>query len=172
METYSSDLSQTSDLAAAPAILHPWDVGPAVAVMQELLKAHGYSLQVDGDFGWRTEMVVKQFQRQHHLRIDGVVGVETWSVLLATIEPGKRLLRQGHVGTDVSELQGLLQVNGYVVQRDGKFGAETRSAIISFQRQHHHRDDGIVDAITWSLLRGKRSSSRLANLRNRIKSKK
>jgi peptidoglycan hydrolase-like protein with peptidoglycan-binding domain len=138
-------------------VLYPWDTGPAVARMQELLQAHSYSVRVDGDFGSRTEMAVKQFQRQHGLRIDGVVGPATWTTLMKTVEPGTRLLRQGYSGADVYELQGLLQVNGHVVQRSGRYDAETKAAVIAFQRNHHLHDDGIVDATLWSLLRGRKT---------------
>jgi peptidoglycan hydrolase-like protein with peptidoglycan-binding domain len=164
METHPFNPTQ-ADNPPPPSILHPWDVGPTVALLQELLQAHGFTLRVDGDFGWRTEALVKQFQRQHRLRIDGVVGPETWSALMGTVQPGKRLLRQGHIGADVNELQGLLQVNGFVIQRNGRFDAETHSAVISFQRQHHLRDDGVVDPVVWALLQGRRNSSRLSNNR-------
>jgi peptidoglycan hydrolase-like protein with peptidoglycan-binding domain len=137
-------------------VLYPWDTGPAVARMQELLKAHGFEMRIDGDFGWRTEVAVKQFQRQHSLRIDGIVGPVTWTTLARTVEPGKRLLRQGYSGADVYELQGLLQVNGHVLQRSGRYDAETKSAVMAFQRNHHLHDDGLVDAVVWSLLRDKK----------------
>ena len=40
-------------------------------------------LIVDGDFGGRTEAAVRQFQRDHGLRPDGIVGPRTWATLLA-----------------------------------------------------------------------------------------
>ncbi len=152
------DANSTQSGATPPAlVLYPWDTGSAVARMQELLRAHGLTVRVDGDFGSRTELAVKQFQRQHGLRVDGVVGPATWSTLMKTVEPGKRLLRQGYSGADVYELQGLLQVNGHLVQRSGKYDAETKSAVIAFQRSHRLHDSGIVDEVVWSLLRGKKS---------------
>lgn len=135
--------------------LYPWDVGPAVAEMQELLRANGFELRIDGDFGWRTETRVKQFQKRHGIKIDGVVGAQTWAALKNHVRPGSRILRLGRSGTDVAELQGLLQVHGYPVQRDGIFGAETKSAVISFQQQHRLAGNGVVGSTTWFLLRGK-----------------
>lgn len=41
-------------------------------------------LNLDGDFGGHTEEVVKNFQRNHGLEDDGVVGPKTWSLLLPT----------------------------------------------------------------------------------------
>lgn len=153
METHSSNPPSTNGSTTSLPVLHPWDVGSAVARMQELLCAHGFPLRVDGDFGWRTEAAVKVFQRRHGLRIDGIVGPETWGTLMATVQPGARLLRQGYSGADVYELQGLLQVNGYAIERNGSFDAATKAAVIAFQHQHHLREDGMVDQVTWALLR-------------------
>ena len=150
----STDATHPTYPVAHSPIIYPWDIGPAVARMQELLRAHGFEMRIDGDFGWRTEIAVKQFQRQHGLRIDGIVGPATWAMLARTVEPGKRLLRQGYAGADVYELQGLLQVNGHVIQRSGRYDAETKSAVIAFQRNHHLQDSGIVDLVVWELLRG------------------
>ncbi|GAB4234827.1 MAG: hypothetical protein Kow00121_62490 [Elainellaceae cyanobacterium] len=135
--------------------LHPWDVGIAVAEMQELLRTQGFEIRVDGDFGWRTEVAVKRFQRQQGLRVDGIVGRETWVALRSAVKAGTRLLRQGRSGSDVAELQGLLQVHGYPVQRDGIFGTETRQAVVAFQQAHHLSGNGVVGATTWFLLRGR-----------------
>lgn len=160
MAAHSSDSTQANGSSSAPPVLYPWDVSPAVARMQELLSAHGFSLRIDGDFGWRTEVAVKAFQRQQRLKIDGIVGPETWSTLMATVKPGARPLRQGCTGADVYELQGLLQVNGFPITRNGSFNSETKAAVIAFQQRHHLRDDGIVDAVMWALLRGKKNAAR------------
>lgn len=153
----SSQFSRTGNSEATQPQnpdLYPWDVGPAVAEMQDLLRAQGYPLRVDGDFGWKTEIAVKAFQRKYRLRIDGIVGRQTWNALRATVQPGTRLLKQGLCGADVSELQGLLQVNGYPIDRNGYFDAATHDRIMQFQRSHHLRDDGIVTPVVWTLLQG------------------
>ncbi|MBF2002839.1 MAG: peptidoglycan-binding protein [Synechococcales cyanobacterium M58_A2018_015] len=138
-------------------VLYPWDTGPMVAEMQELLYAHGYPLRVDGDFGWRTEVAVKTYQRRNNLRVDGVVGPETWASLKATVKPGSRILREGLTGADVFELQGLLNVCGYPVTRNGFFNAETKAVVMAFQRDHHLHEDGVVDSVTWTVLRGRKA---------------
>lgn len=138
-------------LAPGPT-LHPWDVGSAVADMQELLRAHGFNVAVDGDFNWKTEAAVKIYQKQHKLRIDGIVGPQTWRSLKTTIKPGTRVLQEGHTGADVFELQGLLQIQGYALKRDGIFGPETKRAVLNFQRLHQLIEDGKAHPVTWTLL--------------------
>jgi peptidoglycan hydrolase-like protein with peptidoglycan-binding domain len=146
--------NQESEAASRNPVLKPWDVCPAVAEMQELLNAHGFRLRVDGNYGWITELAVQEFQRQHGLRIDGVVGSKTWALLKQDLKPGARVLRQGCSGTDVRELQGLLQVQGYGLDRHGIFCERTKLAVINFQQKHHLKEDGVVDSITWTALRG------------------
>ena len=137
------------------AELRPWDVGECVEELQKLLNAHGFVLRVDGEFNSRTEAAVRVYQKQHNLRIDGVVGATTWAMLKKTIQPGTRLLKQGHAGADVYELQGLLGVNGYPIDRNGLFDAQTQVCVVAFQQKHKLRANGVVGTITWNLLRGK-----------------
>ena len=156
METHTGQTDTVKSAANISPTLHPWDVGAVVAELQELLIAHGFAkLRVDGNFGYLTEAAVKALQRQHGLRIDGCVGPKTWIVLKTTIQPGSRLLKRGHTGADVAELQGLLRVNGYTIDRNGIFCSQTQACITAFQQQHKLRDDGVVDAVTWSILRGR-----------------
>lgn len=134
--------------------LYPWDTGPAVTDLQKLLNAHGFHLRVDGDFGYITEAAVKEFQSQRGLRIDGIVGPKTQMALKTTLQPGTRLLHEGCTGADVCELQGLLLVNGYSLNRNGVFDEVTKQAILDFQQKHKLRCTGAVDPITWRVLRG------------------
>lgn len=64
--------------------------GDLVKKCQTMLQKLGYDLGicgVDGDFGQATEKAVKQFQKDHGLVVDGVVGAKTWAALEAA-EPG------------------------------------------------------------------------------------
>jgi peptidoglycan hydrolase-like protein with peptidoglycan-binding domain len=136
--------------------LRPWSSGATVLELQELLRAHGFRLGLSGEFDSHTEDCVLIFQKRHGLRVDAIVGSQTWEVLKTTVKPGSRNLRRGLCGADVYELQGLLQINGYSIQRDGLFGHETKQAVIDFQQKHKLRDNGQVDHFTWSLLSGGR----------------
>ena len=57
------------------------------------------------------------------------------------------LLRQGSRGDDVKRLQQILGILA-----DGIFGAQTRRAVIDFQRRHGLVVDGIVGSQTWGVL--------------------
>jgi hypothetical protein len=52
-----------------------------VTQLQELLNSQGGQLEVDGEFGPRTEQAVREFQRENDLKIDGLVGPETQAAL-------------------------------------------------------------------------------------------
>jgi len=54
----------------------------AVKELQTLLKQLGYRVNPDGEFGPFTENVVKLFQASKGQMADGVVGPETWALLL------------------------------------------------------------------------------------------
>ena len=53
-----------------------------VWLLQALLKCHGYNVLVDGIFGDALTHKVKQYQTEHNLGADGVVGKGTWSSLM------------------------------------------------------------------------------------------
>lgn len=68
------------------AVLDRGSQGPAVSEVQRQLNANGANLEVDGKFGPRTQMAVRQFQAQRGLRVDGVVGTRTVGALDQGVE--------------------------------------------------------------------------------------
>jgi len=63
-------------------ILKGGDTGAEVAALQGSLKAFGYGIQEDADFGERTRIVVAEFQRHFRpLMVDGVADPETRSLI-------------------------------------------------------------------------------------------
>ena len=48
---------------------------------QSKLKARGWSITADGLFGAATSKIVKQFQKEKGLSVDGGVGAETWAAI-------------------------------------------------------------------------------------------
>jgi hypothetical protein len=77
--------------ALPPGGLHRGSAGAAVRFLQQRLNAlagprghavlGGKPLAVDGVFGPLTDKVVRAFQAQHRLEVDGIVGPKTWAQL-------------------------------------------------------------------------------------------
>ncbi|NES04851.1 MAG: peptidoglycan-binding protein [Okeania sp. SIO2F4] len=62
-----------------------YDVERLQSILNEIgysLNEIGYSLVVDGIFGSNTEAVVKGFQKNRRLEVDGIVGPLTWYALM------------------------------------------------------------------------------------------
>lgn len=58
--------------------------GEAVSELQRLLNNNGYSLDVDGNFGSKTQAAVRDYQSKNNLTVDGIAGNQTWSALLGS----------------------------------------------------------------------------------------
>lgn len=132
--------------------------GQTVVHLQELL-----GLAKDGDFGPATKAAVIKWQKKNGLHPDGIVGGQSWAVLLdskendpetkkAKKEESQRSrapLRIGDKGDDVEFLQKNL---GLFV--DGDFGPITLLAVKEFQRSKGLTPDGIVGRKSWEALLG------------------
>lgn len=62
-------------------VLKKGSKGDWVVIAQGRLVVAGYPLDVDGIFGQKTYETVKQFQLDHHLTVDGIIGKNTWNAL-------------------------------------------------------------------------------------------
>src|ERR1700743_221501 len=62
--------------------------GENVKSVQYLVTAQGYAAGVDGVFGPQTKAAVQAFQSAHGLTADGIVGAQTWPVLIIQVEQG------------------------------------------------------------------------------------
>ena len=120
--------------------------------LQVALRAWGVYLgPVDGIAGPMTAQAVRDFQRRKGLAVDGIAGPATRRALGRLGRPlyGKRLLRRGMVGWDVSVLQFMLTKRdaptGII---DGYFGAETGRAVRRFQARAGLRADEIAGPAT------------------------
>ena len=60
----------------------------------------------------------------------------------------------GSQGSDVTELQKLLNQNGYSLTEDGVFGSKTQDAVKDYQQKNNLGVDGIVGTNTWNALTG------------------
>ncbi len=70
-----------ADMAVAARLLKQGMTGADVQELQQRLGEWGYSLQADGKFGPLTAAAVKAFQKACQIKVDGIVGTQTWSEL-------------------------------------------------------------------------------------------
>jgi N-acetylmuramoyl-L-alanine amidase len=143
-----------------PAPLRTGGRGEEVRDLQRRLGGLGYHVTADpmGCFGAGTEAAVRAFQQARGLRVDGLVGRQTWSAL---VESGyglaDRLLylrRPMARGDDVLELQRRLNALGFDAGReDGILGEATQRALAAFQGDAGIPADGICGPATVAVLR-------------------
>lgn len=83
LQTTTTSSDRTSNNNTTLPILKYGMRGSAVVQLQERLKALGFfSGLVDGIFGTETQTAVKAAQQNFKLQPDGIVGSDTWRVLL------------------------------------------------------------------------------------------
>jgi N-acetylmuramoyl-L-alanine amidase len=159
-----------------PDVLRRGIRGEAVRDLQGRLGRSGLPSAPDdtGDFGEGTERAVRAFQSRRSLRVDGIVGRQTWSSLVESgYALGDRLLylrRPMLRGDDVGDLQLRLNALGFDAGReDGIFGAETHEALLEFQRAAGLPADGICGTTTIDALErvGSLAGGSAAGLRER-----
>lgn len=133
--------------------------GTDVKDMQKKLIALGYSCGssgADGSFGQGTYNAVCNFQRDHGLTVDGVIGPTTRSKInsaysnLGGSSSGTNL-SMGSSGTDVKNMQKKLIALGYSCGSsgaDGIFGQGTYNAVCKFQKANGLSVDGIIGPAT------------------------
>lgn len=121
--------------------------------IQTALSGRGYAVGfIDGIATEAVYEAVLQFQRDHNLTADGMVGSSTKALLLGGTSGGGTVsstLRTGSNGSLVRYLQRMLQELEYDVTVDGIFGQSTHNAIIDFQQKHALDADGVVGGGTW-----------------------
>src|SRR3954454_14975083 len=132
----------TATTASAVAGLSAWPIvrrgaqNHPVRTLQQLLRARGQGVAVDGVFGPATETAVRAFQQQRHLALDGVVGTLTWAALIIQVQHGS----SGDAVRGVQEEFRSRDLSGdpsHALALDGVFGPRTEAAVRGFQQALH-----------------------------------
>jgi peptidoglycan hydrolase-like protein with peptidoglycan-binding domain len=123
--------------------------------LQEIDTISTFPLQVPitGFYGEQTQLAVKYLQCLAFLKIDGIVGANTWAYLC---DGGASMpvLRRGALSPLVGQVQQALK-NGNFYQSaiDNDFGAKTEAAVKAFQAGRSGLvADGVIGAKTWTEL--------------------
>ena len=133
--------------------------------MQQRLRNLGfYTSQVDGTYGGSTTDAMRRFQEMNGLPATGNGDLATYAklfsddalndegVLWGTESPGYTNLKLGSTGTAVTRLQQALKELLYDVTVTGTYDAETKAAVIKFQKLNSLTADGIAGKATQTRL--------------------
>ena len=130
-------------------------LNPQTAGLQVALRAYGlYGGAVDGIAGPKTVAATRAFQKRAGLVPSGRVGPRTRFALGPLGSPlfGRRTLRLGSFGWDVSVLQFLLARHGHLVPVYGYFDRATARALRRYQRARGLQADAIAGPHTMAAL--------------------
>jgi peptidoglycan hydrolase-like protein with peptidoglycan-binding domain len=167
--------------------------GDQVSILKNLLKLKGYlkafSLDNNDRFDDATRDAVIAFQKANKLKVDAIVGNETFTTLRksksvedskaktdnntpasteenATVlchpKLAKKIKGAASTGSQVANLRNLLRIKGYLTGislQEDTFDDATHKAVLAFQKNNKLKQDGIVGEITLSKLKDKNSVS-------------
>ena len=144
-------------------VIRAGSMGEVVRRLQARLQELGYyTSRLDGVYLTDDIEAVRAFQSANGLKVDGKAGYETQTALYSdsairgnaniTTDSSSALvstLRYGSEGAEVTTLQNRLIALGYLAgSADGKFGRDTKAAVIAFQKANQLDADGVVGADT------------------------
>jgi murein DD-endopeptidase MepM/ murein hydrolase activator NlpD len=133
----------TTASTARVIVLRKGSTGTQVRGLQRRLHVS----PVSGVFGTKTVSAVRAFQRQHKVKVTGVVDLKTWQKLVRYTSTLPSL-RRGDTNAWVKTLQQDLRVT----PRSGYFGSLTQAAVKAYQKRHHLPQSGVADGRVWALL--------------------
>ncbi len=155
-------------VSATSKTLNYGDEGPDVVTLQRRLRELNYNPgTADGKYGYKTYLAVRDFQYQNGLKVDGLVGEQTYILLFSSSAvpnpksplpapvpyPGVSRVQYGDQGPGVTLVQNALKhLNYFSDAIDGVFGYSTVLAVRHFQRINKLQVDGIVGPNTWAVL--------------------
>ncbi len=70
--------------------------GKKVKLIQEWLCLQGFGLKIDGDFGAATDYAIREFQKREGLKVDGIVGNNTFTKLIKPMKDALKEISKGN----------------------------------------------------------------------------
>ncbi|MBE5777245.1 MAG: hypothetical protein E7326_07020 [Clostridiales bacterium] len=95
--------------------------GDDVRKLQQALKTLGYAITVDGSYGYATQTVVKNFQRDQKLSADGIAGAITQKKLYSLLANGQSATPKPAATATAKPTQGALNGNAAQVVTGGGY---------------------------------------------------
>ncbi|MFG3530205.1 peptidoglycan-binding protein [Streptomyces sp. NPDC047917] len=147
-----SDAKTTAHVSDRPSQGTDWplarmgDVLWKARTVQLLLRANGFDVKVDADYGPATARAVKQFQSAHGLTPDGKVGKDTWPLLIVTVDS------RATEPDAVTAVQYLLHHAGVPTDSTGTYTPSTMRSLKEFQESRNLPATGTGDEDTWRAL--------------------
>ncbi len=124
------------------------DTGAAIHQIKRRMAVESmFTGTVNAVFDAELTYAVKVFQASEDIRVDGLVGPATWSLLFPIVK------KQTGQQEGAKAVQALLNLNGYSVGTpDGLFGTGSENKLKQFQTANGLTSDGICGAATWAKL--------------------
>lgn len=124
------------------------DTGAAIHQIKRRMAVESmFTGTVNAVFDAELTYAVKVFQASEDIRVDGLVGPVTWSLLFPIVK------KQTGQQEGAKAVQALLNLNGYNVGTpDGLFGTGSENKLKQFQTANGLDSDGVCGAKTWAKL--------------------
>lgn len=134
--------------SSSSTIYRQGDTGTAIhQIKRRMAVENMFAGTVDATFDAELTYAVKVFQASEDIRVDGLVGPATWSLLFPIVR------KQTGQQEGAKAVQALLNLNGYSVGTpDGLFGTGSENKLKQFQTANALTSDGICGAATWAKL--------------------
>ena len=115
---FADQLNSTEDADGRP--LRKGDEGDDVAELQEMLLELGYDLGktgankdgVDGDFGKKTDVAIRDVQQKNGITVDGVVGYKTYEALKKALAEKAKVQYRLIITGDEEKLRAIQKEHG------------------------------------------------------------
>jgi peptidoglycan hydrolase-like protein with peptidoglycan-binding domain len=134
----------------------PMTSGPTVRQWQQKMRERGWNLEADGQYGPVSKRSCMNFQREHNLEVDGIVGPRTWKATWeapSTMPPPwpGTVLEVGSTGGPVETWEAQLDSRGWRVSAvDQTYDVKTEQACKAMQGFKGLPATGKVDQQTWN----------------------
>lgn len=160
-KTFSALNVQSLNINEVPLLLKKGNTGRGVKQLQQQLNGlHYLDAKAGNTYGSKTTDAIRSFQKDHHLKTDGMAGTHTLSALEHAVSKAKSagwynkpLLKRGDHGKTVKDVQSKLKKLGFYGDSiNGNYGSVTEYAVKIFQKDNGLNVTGTVGRDTYTAL--------------------